>query len=553
MLLNSCFVRAKIIFTLFTLLIISCTSRQVEETLSDVESYIKERPDSALMVLDSMDRDLLTTRKLRSHHALLHATALDKNFIDVADDSLALVALDWYDKHGDKKYKARSLYYLGLSYYYKGDNDQAILKLTEAEEVAMNCDSLYWALSKSLQGYTYSKTCNNVEELNCVRKAYDIYSGLSESYYMDVSYYRLGKIHMNQLRYEEANLIFTKLLSRKDELSDWVLGNTMCSYAYLKVICQESDPQELILLYDDIIDTCGYRYMTKNDWWAYSSVLSSLGRKVESQGIIDQLELKDTTSTPSYWKYFISKNEGDMISALKFLEESCKKDNEIIDNALSQSLALTQRDYYEAQYDLAHYKIKIRTLITLITIALTVLLIVILFVVIASRIRKYKEEKEKYIQYVEEMTRQLNEIQKEEVPSLKRKYLELYKKKFANLRVLCDTYLQFQGRDNAEKMMYSRVVAMVNELKVDMQDHLKLEAMLDEDLNGVMTALRREVKMKEIDYIIFAYIALGFDATTISRLIDTSVNTVYIRKSRIKKLIEESDISFKDTFMVILS
>jgi hypothetical protein len=59
--------------------------------------------------------------------------------------------------------------------------------------------------------------------------------------------------------------------------------------------------------------------------------------------------------------------------------------------------------------------------------------------------------------------------------------------------------------------------------------------------------------MKEIDYIIFAYIALGFDATTISRLIDTSVNTVYIRKSRIKKLIEESDISFKDTFMVILS
>ena len=147
----------------------------------------------------------------------------------------------------------------------------------------------------------------------------------SESYYMDVSYYRLGKIHMNQLRYEEANLIFTKLLSRKDELSDWVLGNTMCSYAYFKVICQESDPQELILLYDDIIDTCGYRYMTKNDWWAYSSVLSSLGRKVESQGIIDQLELKDTTSTPSYWKYFISKNEGDMISALKFLEESCKK------------------------------------------------------------------------------------------------------------------------------------------------------------------------------------------------------------------------------------
>ena len=101
-----------------TLLIISCTSVNVEKTLLDVESYIKERPDSALSILDSIDRNLLNTRKLRSHHALLHATALDKNYIDVSDDSLALTALEWFDKHGDDKYKARSLYYLGLSHYY---------------------------------------------------------------------------------------------------------------------------------------------------------------------------------------------------------------------------------------------------------------------------------------------------------------------------------------------------------------------------------------------------------------------------------------------------
>ena len=162
MLLNSCFVRAKIIFTLFTLLIISCTSRQVEKTLSDVESYIKERPDSALMVLDSMDRDLLITRKLRSHHALLHATALDKNFIDVADDSLALVALDWYDKHGDKKYKARALFYLAISYYNGQDYDRALLELTKAEEIAQTCDSLYWGMTKSAQAGAYSATYNDI-------------------------------------------------------------------------------------------------------------------------------------------------------------------------------------------------------------------------------------------------------------------------------------------------------------------------------------------------------------------------------------------------------
>ena len=78
--------KRNLFFSLLTFLVISCTSKNVERTLNDVESYIKDRPDSALAILDSMNRDLLTTRKLRSHHALLHATALDKNYINVSDE-----------------------------------------------------------------------------------------------------------------------------------------------------------------------------------------------------------------------------------------------------------------------------------------------------------------------------------------------------------------------------------------------------------------------------------------------------------------------------------
>ena len=113
---------ALVIPTLF-----SCSSPAAQRTLNDVESYIMERPDSALAVLDSMDRALLTTDRLKAHHALLHAMALDKNYIDVTDDSLASVALDYYSRKGPKKYEARSRYYLGLSYFYAGDLSKAIL------------------------------------------------------------------------------------------------------------------------------------------------------------------------------------------------------------------------------------------------------------------------------------------------------------------------------------------------------------------------------------------------------------------------------------------
>ena len=78
------------------ILLYSCDVYDVQHKLYDVESYIMERPDSALVVLDSMDRSCLTSDRLRAHHALLHAMALDKNFIDVTDDSIASVAVEYF-------------------------------------------------------------------------------------------------------------------------------------------------------------------------------------------------------------------------------------------------------------------------------------------------------------------------------------------------------------------------------------------------------------------------------------------------------------------------
>lgn len=76
--------------TLLLCLVTSCSIRDVRNQLKDVESYIAERPDSALAIIESIDSTVLRTKGLQAHHALLHAMALDKNYIDVKDDSLAL-------------------------------------------------------------------------------------------------------------------------------------------------------------------------------------------------------------------------------------------------------------------------------------------------------------------------------------------------------------------------------------------------------------------------------------------------------------------------------
>ena len=132
-------------------LVTSCSIRDVRNQLKDIESYIADRPDSALAVIESIDSTVLKTNSLKAHHALLHAMALDKNYIDVKDDSLALTAVKYYQKHGQKKYLARSRYYLALSYYYNRQYDKSIIELSKAELVATKYDSLYLGFVKVLQ------------------------------------------------------------------------------------------------------------------------------------------------------------------------------------------------------------------------------------------------------------------------------------------------------------------------------------------------------------------------------------------------------------------
>ena len=60
----------------------SCTPHSKHwETLMQVESFIEERPDSALTVLQGMDKEALSRKEEKAKHALLLSMALDKNVI----------------------------------------------------------------------------------------------------------------------------------------------------------------------------------------------------------------------------------------------------------------------------------------------------------------------------------------------------------------------------------------------------------------------------------------------------------------------------------------
>lgn len=75
----------------------------VDKVLDQAEMYLTSAPDSAFVALDSLDRSLLNTKELQARHALLYSQALEKVGIEVYNDSIIHIALDYYSAVGDRE------------------------------------------------------------------------------------------------------------------------------------------------------------------------------------------------------------------------------------------------------------------------------------------------------------------------------------------------------------------------------------------------------------------------------------------------------------------
>ena len=537
--------------TIILLSIASCTFINVSRTLNDVESYIMERPDSALAVLESIDRVDLNTARTKAHHALLHAMALDKNYIDVTEDSIAKVATEYYKKHGPRRNYARALYYLGKSYYYNEEYDKAILEYSKAEKVAEGCDSLYLGMIYSGKSYTYNCNYNSSQEAYYAQKAYEIFSKLNISSYTRAALYRLAVSYHNNDEYENALNVYNRIIDESSDV-DFVLLQSLLGKAHTMIEIEDSD----YFVIDNLFRKAHNEYhaeFEERDYWAWIYSLYKIGSNNEAEAIMNNIDVSEEY-TANFWKSRIYAFLNDWESVYKYDRLNDIYQNKVIENILEESLETYQRDYYQSELESSEYKVKARTMGLIGVIVIAVLVVIIICLILNKYLTKQKEEKEKLLEYAEEIRRQLSEAEKNDFPALKRKYLSLYKTRFETIGSLSEQYIQAEGRSDIESLMFKKVVTLIKEIKNDSTNRARFEAMLDEDLDMIMTRLRNEMpKFSETDYSIFSYLVVGFDATTISRLLDISVNNIYVHKHRIRTRIEERHPEHASQFLEMLA
>ena len=136
---------AAVCATAVVLLSCSKADLETERTLEDVASFIEERPDSALTILDTMDSFSLTTSALKARHSLLLAMARDKNYIDDTTDSIIAPAVSWYRRHGSAGEKLLMNYYRGRIAMNAGDYETAMRWFADGSRFSEKARNKVWS------------------------------------------------------------------------------------------------------------------------------------------------------------------------------------------------------------------------------------------------------------------------------------------------------------------------------------------------------------------------------------------------------------------------
>lgn len=127
---------------IYLLLVFSCHSKmdlEIVSLLDRAENYLEHNPDSSLLLLNTIKLNDISSDAFKARYALLKSIALDKNYIDVTNDSLTSIAVAYYKKHGTVEEKLKSYLYNGRVYVNSKNYEKAMDNYLCAEEYAGKC------------------------------------------------------------------------------------------------------------------------------------------------------------------------------------------------------------------------------------------------------------------------------------------------------------------------------------------------------------------------------------------------------------------------------
>ena len=545
------------------LLASACSDQRYVAMLDRAEPLIETVPDTALALLDSIDSRRLY-RGDKARYALLRSQALDKNYIDVTNDSLINIAVDYYDNSSNYRYRGMAYYYKACVCYNNGEYEQATELLTQAEEALLKPEEYTMiALTSSLLSEIYIEQYRFDNAIVLINKS---------TYYY--------KLHKNS-----KNIVYNHLRLSSILMIEHPADSVVCHLDSARTLALQLNNEELLFMVENYRASF-YDYIKEYDL-AKSTLYNAfeqypahtpnaddyhlLSRIYYNTGKLDSaLYILDTYYAPlcqthsdkeilSLFRSSIYSDMADYTNAYKHLYEYMRSVTS--SGLLQQDKSINE---LEKKYRTELLREKSQSLATrntlLSVISLLVALVATLFIYLYIRQRQLR--KAQYIQLHDEAQQEIDAIQslynaiKEQLHT-QLSQQQLYKNELENridtLRTLTNMTDIYAG--NKEKF-YDKCRAyinMCNQKEVSFVKDIRTIASLY--CEGFVEKLQsRYPDLTDEDINLACIILLGFDNNQIRILFNNShTQSVYNKRRRLrKKLGLDNDIEL-ETFLQTLA
>lgn len=547
-------------------LLCSCGNRDAQVVLDGVGSFIQERPDSALKVLELFDRKDLNTRELQAQYSLLYTMSLDKNHIDTTDLSVILPASEYYSRHGSLNQKMRAYFYHGCIYANRKDDNSAMYYYLRAlEDSARVDDNHYKELINSAISDVFSRNHNAEQELFYTGEALKYGKMAGDSVGVWVITGHLASCYSNLQMWVEAKNAYHEffLMPVYDSVA---YEKRRINYAKDLLRNPNPEPKNSIDIIESVVATSPWA-MTVEAYCVYAYAQQLTGNSRVAYDIFKQLEsIGADLDIVKLWRYRTLRKQGDYKQAIEDLERSVLVQDSIVLSTLRQSLVRTQRDYLKTETELLKREYEIERHRTIfVVIFFLVVLGVVTFLYFNRRMSFDRKMKELSTLYLE--SQRMLDLQNLKMSSvydqlvekdsnllaLKKQFAHMYKAQYKMLNDLCRAYLSPIKKDRKE-VLYNEVMHQLEIIGKDKASQDKFISVVNNSLDGIIDKLRNDLPShEEDDYRFLMFVIVGFDATTISCLTGHTVGTVYTKKTRLKTEISGLSSPYKDFYLQFIN
>lgn len=551
--------RFVIIFLLMSFLLVSCDNRQTKSLLQDVETYIQERPDSALRVLRKVDSLTLNTKALRARYSVLFAMALDKNYIDTTALSILEPTVAYYEKFGSPKDKMLSYYYLGRIYSNRKDYPNAVIFYSQALRESSEYDYYHRGLIYAASADAYNASFNDEEELRNTILAYECFEKIGDKD-LDLSLYKVAQAYHNNERFDVADSLYSLVYSGKDSTSRLALY-AMEDLVSNDLYQEKQDVERDLELLEYVAEHRGN--LSLESYYEYAYLLLLAGKESEAENILSQLSNREANGKTMEIRYRIAECKGQNEEALALLKSMLSHQNDVVKKKLAQSVFKAQSDYYRLTAEVSEQKSTISNQRSIIILITGLMIIALLYVIFMKRKSTLIREKDRLTQAVEESERLLetvrnraneekserekdildlksrNEREQDKIKDLREMYVALYQKRFSEIGKYYDAASSHRLESIKEKAYHdviSSTQALFEEIASGSEGQKKFEARINADLDDIVSKIRSDFpKLKDDDIRFICYLIVGFDTSTISFLMDISKENVRVKKHRLRE------------------